>query len=256
MRLHRHDRRPVIVILTLLLMLGVAGRSDASPADARVVTPADRTPSVTPEPQPADASWQFRVGTGFSAGGDLFQVKSDATETWTAPVAATDFSARRFTATLDESVLISAGLARRLTSRGWLQLDFTWTEMNVTALALSGQVVDLVPYDVLTFTRLGLAWEQRLLDTPLAPYVRGGVTWLDLSAKSDALTQSGLAPTVGVGAVWRMQGAWAVRAELTDTITQLESDGVTAVDWPEAATYTERGPQHLIGIDVGLVVSF
>lgn len=257
MHIQSQDRRPVLVLVGLLFLLGVVGESDAAPADARVVRPSSgRTAPETSDTTVRPADWFFDVGAGISAAGDLFRAKSDATEMWTAPVSGETFAARRFTVTLDETARISAGLARRITGRGWLHLNFTWFEMNATALANDSQFVSLVPYDVLTFTSLGLTWEERLTDTDLAPFVLAGATWLDVSARSDALSQSSFAPVFGAGVSWRLQGGWVARADLTDTLVQIDSDDVVDTDWPVQATHAEIGPQHLIGIEIGLSVAF
>ncbi|MBC8423296.1 hypothetical protein H8E07_04160 [bacterium] len=245
---------PLTVVAALLL--GMCAPLAAAPADAYVVEP--KRSRGAPEPATrgvARADWAFSVNAGLGAGGDLFQVKTDLLESWTAPVGGETFAAKRLTVTLDESLQLGLGLARRLTPRGWLRFQFSWTEMEATALA-HAPFITLVPYDVMTMVRLGLLWEQRLLATPLSPYVCAGVDYLDVAAKADYLTQSVFAPTVGAGLIYEMAGPWRVTAELSDTIVQLESAGFTAQHWPVGAVYTERGPQHLISLSVGLLVLF
>ncbi len=44
--------------------------------------------------------------------------------------------------------------------------------------------------------------------------------------------------------------------EVSDTVVQLESAGITVENWPPQALYTELGPQHLISLTLGLVVLF
>ncbi len=239
------------------LSLGLCAPAAAAPADAYVVEP--KRSRSDPEPdlrRTGRPDWVFSVNTGLAAGGDLFHVKAGLTETWTAPLGAATFPAQRFTVTLDEGLLIGMGLARRVTPRGWLRLYFSWTEMDATALANDTQFVELVPYDVLTMTRIGLRWEQRLLDTPLTPYLCAGADYLDVSAKADYLSQSRLAPTAGAGLIYDLAGAWRVSGEVTDTVVQLDSAGVTDADWPGGAVYSERGPQHLISLTLGLLVLF
>jgi len=245
--------------MVLLLLLGVVGEAETALADARVVrassgdTAADEPTGVATEP-----SWLMSVGGGLSAGGDLFRVRADgdAIYYWTTPLADAVFIAKRFTVTLDESPLMSFGFSRRITKRGWLRADFAWTEMNVAALANNEHIVTPVLYDTLTMTRLGLSWEQRLLDTTFAPFFVVGARYLDISGKAPYLTQSGLAPEIGVGGVYRLSGPWLARFELTDTIFQFDSSGIQAEDWPEGAVYTEHGPQHLVTLGVGLSVMF
>lgn len=257
MRDRAHDKRPVLVLMVLLLLLGVVGEAETALADARVVrassgdTAADEPTGVATEP-----SWLMSVGGGLSAGGDLFRVRAVDITDWTAPLADTVFIAKRFTVTLDEGTLISFGMSRRITERGWLRVDFAWTEMNAAALANDAHIVTPVHYDTLTMTRLGLSWEQRLLDTTFAPFFVVGARYLDISGKAPYLTQSGLAPEIGVGGVYRMSGPWLARFELTDTIFQFDSSGIQAEDWPVGAVYTELGPQHLITLGVGLSVMF
>jgi len=256
MRDRAQDKRPVLILLVLLLLLGAVGEAETAPADERVVrassgrTAADEPPSIEAEP-----AWAMTVGGGLSAGGDLFRVRALASVEWTAPLADTVFTARRFTVTLDESAYISFGMSRRITRRGWLRADFAWTEMNATALAAT-ETVTPVLFDTVTMTRMGLTWEHRLLDTPFAPYVVVGACYLDVSAKAEYMGQSGIAPEFGVGGVYRMSGPWMARIEFTDTIFQFDSSGIQEEGWPVGAVYAERGPQHLIALGAGLSVMF
>lgn len=245
---------PFAVIAAVLV--GMCAPLAAAPADAYVVEPKRSRSAAEPEARGvARADWAFSVNAGLGAGGDLFHVKAGFPENWTAPVGGETFAAKRFTVTLDEGLQLGLRLTRRLTPRGWLRLEFSWTEMEATALAHT-DFVTLVPYDVLTMVRLGLLWEQRLLEMPLSPYVCAGVDYLDVAAKAVYLSQSTVAPTVGAGLIYEMAGPWRVTAELSDTIVQLESAGFTEQDWPGGAVYTERGPQHLISLTVGLLVLF
>jgi hypothetical protein len=239
----------------LLLILAVlASAAPAAGADDVLEPKRGRSAPARETARGGGADWAFSVVGGVSAAGDLFRVKSASTE-WTAPVGGATFTAKRFTVTLDEAFLIGIGLARRITDRGWLRADFAWTEMDATAFALT-EAVELVPYDVLTMVRLGLRWEQHLLETPLSPYICAGVDYLDVDAKSDFLAQSTWAPAVGVGLIYVLQGSWRLRGEIVDTIVQFDSEGVTAADWPAQATYTELGPQHLFGLGLCLSVMF
>ena len=165
MRDRTQDLRPALILLGLLLLLGAVGEAEAAPADARVVrestgrTAADESLGAVTEP-----TWVMSVGGGLSAGGDLFRVRAESSIDWTAPLDDVVFTAKRFTVTLDESAYVSFGLSRRITRHGWLRADFAWTEMNAAALANDTQIVTPVLYDTVTLTRMGLAWEQRLLD--------------------------------------------------------------------------------------------
>ena len=251
-------REPGLAVLVLAVMLvGGAMQADAETADARVVRRStdQSTPEVIPG-RPHEMNWAFRFGAGMSAGGDLFLAKSGANAPWTAPLTGETFTAKRFTVTLDENVGLSVALARRISRRGWLHLGYDWTEMDATALANDTQYVELVPYDVLTFSRFQLVWEERLTETPLTPVLLVGATWLSVSASADDLDKSRIAPVVGMGLLWHMPGPWSVRLDLVDTIVQLSSDETITEDGPEDAEFIEFGPQHLVGIELGLMFVF
>jgi len=247
-------RRFLIRAMAALALWACAG---TALADAYVLEPKrGRSGPVRETRDAGDADWAFTVGGGLGASGDLFQVKGAVTGDWTAPIDGEVFQARRFSVTLDENVLVGFGFSRRVTRLGWLRLDFSWTELEATALANDSQFVELVPYDALTMIRVGVAWEQRLVDEAWAPFVVLGVSHLDVEATADFLDQSGLAPTIGLGLDYDLSGPWRLRCELTDTLVQLESSGVTAGDWPGDAVYTEVGPQHLIALTLGMAVLF
>ncbi len=257
MRTRSQDKRPVVILLALLLLPVVVGEADAVLADARVVE-ASSVRTVPESLSDADSrpTWTFDVGGGVSAGGDLFRVRSDDDQLWTIPAGGTTFTSSRFTVTLDESAIVSLGLARRMTARGWLRIDFSWTEMNATALAKDGEFVTPVLFDSLTMARAGLTWQQRLADASFSPYVVIGLCYQDVSSKAEYLKQSGLAPKFGMGSVYSLSGAWRVRMELTDTIYQFDSSGIQDEAWPSGTVYTELGPQHLVVVELGLMIVF
>ncbi|MBU1073750.1 hypothetical protein KKG45_10930, partial [bacterium] len=226
-------RRCPLLPVAAAALLAVCTQVAVSYADAYVLEPKrGRTRPVSEASLPVEAAWGLSVVVGASAGGDVFRVKEELTTDWTAPVAGETFQAQRFTVTLDESVLLGFCLARRMTPRGWLCVDFSWTEMDATALANDSQFVKLVHYDTLTMVWIGLGWEQRLLDTPLAPFLSAGVGYLDVSARADYLSQSKLAPRIGAGAFYSLAGAWRLRGEISDTVVQLRSEGITEANWP------------------------
>lgn len=252
----RHERSTTVLILLLLALAGVP-RAEAETADARVVRRSfEPQTTETIQEAPHEANWAFRIGTGLSAAGDLFQVKSGTNATWTAPLAGESFEAKRFTVTLDENVCLSAALARRITRRGWLHLGYVWAEMDATALAKDAQYVELVPYDILTISRLQLVWEERLTETTLTPVLQAGLSWVSVSASTEDLDKSRIAPVIGMGLLWHMPGPWSARLDLLDTIVQVSSDETITARGPQDAEFIKYGPQHLIGIEAGLMFVF
>jgi len=247
-------RRILPYALAALALWACAGNALA---EADVLEPKrGRSGPVRETRDAAEAGWAFTVVGGLGASGDLFRVKGTMTGDWTAPVDGELFQARRFTVTLDENVLLGFSLSRRVSRLGWLRVDFAWTELEATALANDSQFVQLVPYDALTMVQLGLVWEQRLLDEAWSPFVVLGVSHLDIGATADFLDQSKLVPKVGLGLVYDLTGPWRLRGEISDTLVQLDSAGITAVDWPADAAYTELGPQHLFALTLGMDVLF
>ncbi len=250
-------RYPLIIVILFCTCVVLAQSLQAAPADARVVKRSSgRSLPVEVELKRDAPTWAVSVDAGLAAGGDLFSLESGAGASWLAPLTLETFTAKRFTVTLDESMIWSVALARRITSHGWLRADLSISEMDATALANDTQFVSLFLYDRLTFTQAGLAWEQRLLDTPLTPFLLIGATYLDVDATATYLQQSRVAARGGAGVIYSLSDMWCARFEMTDSIMQLESGDVMLTDIPVDSVHGERGPQHLVKIGFGLVASF
>ncbi len=239
-------------ILTILAVLTLSASSAL--ADARVVSGRTR-PSEPTSVAGAESRFRFSIGGGMLSGGDLFRVVVPETRTWTSPAGVT-FNARRITATLDEDVLFQAGFAMRVGAASYLRLEAASAKMNIAALANDSQVVSPFLWDAATFTRLDLAWEQALAVGVWRPYLVAGISWLDMGTTAPAMDQSHFAPSAGAGLEYAMGGRMSVRAEVLDTVLQLGSEGLSGDVVPQDAEFTERGPQHLVGLTVILDVAF
>jgi hypothetical protein len=223
-------------------------------ADARIVS--GRTPAVVEdESGRGPSALRLTLGAGMSAAGDLFAFETGVPRVYDAP-AGGSFTARRFTATLDEDVLVDLGLMLRVLPTTWLRLGGRYADMDITALANDTQIVTPAPWDRATFTQLNLMLEQCLAVGTWAPFVVAGVSYVDLDGLSDGLDQTGVAPVFGAGLRYRPKpqlGAWV---EILDTVRQIDSEALVGDVLPQTGELTEWGPQHLVGLAVGLELGF
>ena len=223
-------------------------------ADARIVS--GRTPAVVRDDSGREPSaLRLTVGAGLAAAGDLFAFETSVPRVFDAP-AGGSFTARRFTATLDEDVLVDVGLLLRVLPTTWLRLAGRYADMDVTALANDTQIVTPAPWDRASFTQINLMLEQALAVGRWVPFVTAGVAYVDLDALAAGLDQNGTAPVFGAGLRFRPKrelGGWV---EILDTVRQIDSDPLIGGALPEAGQLTENGPQHLVGLAVGLELGF
>ncbi len=240
-------------LFTALGLCMVLSASTAS-ADARIVSGRiSATESVHQEAEPS--SIRLLLGGGVSAAGDVFAYESSLTRSVTTPLGGS-FMASRFTATLDEDVLIDLGLLIRISSRAGIRVSGRWSEMGLTALANDSQIVTPSPWDVVTFTQLTMLYEQALAVGKWVPFIAGGASWLKVDAMADVLDQQGVSPTLGVGLRVRTDPRFGFWAEILDTVRQIESNQLMGEVLPGDGEFTEFGPQHLVGLTIGIELGF
>lgn len=212
-------RLPVLLLLALACLVAAAparaqDRSDtgrrkvpravpvepARPQEA--TTPAADDLSEAPPFSATTDTWLAGIGLGFGDAGDLFRVETvtGAPVPWGRP-GDTDFTASRFTATVDPGSVISAHLARRLgQGRWWLRADLTRGSGDIAAEALLGQGGEVYFYDRATFLAAGLGVEARLTSWPSHPYASLGLEACRLSAdRYDDLADTGLGARAALG---------------------------------------------------------
>jgi hypothetical protein len=221
-------------------------------------TATGRAQSVTGRTRPAELSeegrgggaWVLGAGVGFMTSGDLFTVvvPSGTSAIWQAPGGGI-FNAYEFTVTLDEDVQTGLYLARPVLGRWWLRLDFSWSQMDMTAEARIAQTVELHRYDRLTVLMGGLSVERELVRARHFPYVLGGVALVNVGAKGMGdLDQSLLGWRLGGGFQYTFDAHWAGRFEIRDTIQQLDFSEhrprtITGTTTP-AIEFEQLGPQN------------
>jgi len=197
-------------------------------------------------------AWSIGFGSGLAMAGDLFRVTGEDTRPWVRPNGTT-FMAERFEVTLDEDVLLGAELARDFTSSGRVRGFVHWAEMNGTALANDSQFVLPVLWDRFSLLRLGLVWEQSLAETPLRPYLVGGISFLSFGSTAPELDQTLWTPVLGVGLLMDLNERLTVRMELLDGIGQIDSEALLGNLYPAETDLHEHGPQHIVDWTLGLV---
>ncbi len=234
--------------LCCALIAGLAP-SGAATGFAQTVTGRTRPPAA-----PAEAlghgAWVLGAGVGFMSSGDLFTVEipSGSSAIWQTP-AGGRFNAYEFTVTLDEDVQTGVYLAHAVLGRWWLRLDFSWSQMDMTAEARIAQTVELHRYDRLTVLMGGLSLERELVRARHFPYVLGGVALVDVGAKGTGdLDQSLIGWRLGAGFQYSFDARWAGRFEIRDTVQQLDFSGhhprTIAGTTTPAIEFEQMGPQN------------
>jgi len=238
------------LLAVLILTLGAS----SARADARIVS--GRTPAVIlDEDGDGPSAVRLLLGAGMSAAGDLFAFETGVPVVFNAP-AGGSFTARRFTATLDEDVLVDAGVLVRLMPSTWLRLAGRYADMDITALANDTQIVTPAPWDHASITQLTLLLEQSLAVGQWLPYLTAGASFVSIDGLADGMDQDGVAPMFGAGLRYRPNPRLGFWAEVLDTIHQFDSDALVGDVLPETGELTERGPQHLVGLAVGVELGF
>lgn len=242
---------------SVLAVLALAG---AWPVAAQTSTPPRRStgrhlPPARQDPAAKDLSfpvyrepqrWSVSFGAGLLSGNDLFKVVFPTPPaTWVLPSGLVVSQPHSLRVTLDEDLLLAGSVSYHLPPRWQVRCDLGWSEVDATAEVKDLQTVTLHPYDRISFFSAALAGECRLTTTRSYPFVQGGVALLDVGARSAAgLDQTALAWRLGLGFHWGFRGGWGLRAEVRDTIRQLDlaEHGELAFT---GLDYREAGPQHL-----------
>lgn len=245
-----------------LAVLLVAG---AWPAAAQTPSPPRRStgrhlPPARQDPAAKDLAfpvyrepqrWSVSFGGGLLSGNDLFKVTFPTPPaTWVLPSGLVVSQPRSLRITLDEDLLLAGGISYHLPPRWQVRLDLAWSEVDATAEVKDLQTVTLRLYDRITFFNAALAGECRLTTTRSYPFLAGGVALLDVGARgADGLEQTGIAWQLGLGFHWGFRGGWGLRAEIRDTIRQLDFAEHAEAVFP-GLVYREAGPQHLYGLSL------
>jgi hypothetical protein len=247
--------RFVVLIAALTAVLGALGAS-AQTSSGRHRAPRETAPAAADTVARDDGGpgWYLMAGAGLMTSGDLVRYQTDANTgiAWDPP-AGDPFLSDDFTLTLDEGVALSLALGRRVSRPLWLRLDLSAAELPVTALARTGQSVAAFRWDELSVLVLGLSAEVRLMDRPSFLFLTGGggVTWTS-GNRSDDLDRTQAHLRLGGGYHQDLGRGWGVRAEIRDSIQDLEfADYRPPVEegaqYP-AVTATGLGPQHLVEV--------
>lgn len=174
--------------------------------------PAEAAAATREAPRFADdpARWQAGIGLGLGDSGDLFRVETatGSPAAWGRPGRA-DFSASRFTATVDPGTVLSLHAARRLgTGRWWLRGEVARGAGDIAAEALLGQGGEVFFYDRASFTTGSLGVEARLTSWPSHPYASIGLALSHLAAERyDDLAATGAGFRASLGYRQRIRRA-------------------------------------------------
>jgi hypothetical protein len=205
----RSTARMAVVTAVLLGALNAAAvaqdRSDTGRTrpPAPVVAPkVEATPDAKPEFTAGGGRWIAGFGLGLVDAGDLFRVESaDGSALAWGENGETEFTASRFTATVDPGAAATAFVGHRLgDGRWWLRAEVARGASDVAAEALLGQGGEVFQYDRLTFLTGSLAAEARLTAYPSHPYGSFGMTICRMTAdEATDLDQTGLGFQAALG---------------------------------------------------------
>lgn len=245
-----HPRPRSATARTMLLTAVLTGAlATAAAAQDRSDTGRTRPPAPVPVPKveaPPAAEpgfvaggerWIAGLGLGLVDGGDLFRVESaDGSPLAWGEDGDTEFTASRFTATIDPGAAVTAFVGHRLGGgRWWLRGELSRGASDVAAEALLGQGGEVFHYDRLTFLTGALAAEARLTAYPSHPYGSFGLTVCRMTAdEATELDQTGLGFQAALGYRQRLGRA------LVALETQLRHIAIDINDFrPSVATGSE-----------------
>ncbi len=207
-------------------------------------------------PATGEQRWHYGAGIGLAASGDLFRLELPAgvRANWSPPAGGSFFS-NRYTVTLDEAAVFGASISYRISRPFSLRADLGWTELNATALALIGEVVETQRYERLGFFRLGLAGEYKLVSARSYPYCTVGPTLLGISSTGGDFDQFRLGWSFGIGYHHPAGETWGLRIEIVDTVYRCDTDDHAAslrAKHDPVIDFVETNPHHLVGVILGL----
>jgi hypothetical protein len=250
----------IALLLAVLLMLGET-------AVAQTSTGRHRPDRTAPEPERPSfdeqgARWSLQVGAGLMAAGDLVRVRTAGASAipWDPP-ASDPFTSESMALTLDESIVVQAGLGHRVTSRLWLRASIGLAQLDVAVRARIGQTAEVFRWDQIAVLTAGLDAEYRLVRDRSYPYVVAGVGAVRLTAEGDAgLDDTSLALRYGAGYHQHLGPRWGLRLEVRDSLAAYDLDGyrppvVGGTVYPDA-TITDAGRDHFWEIAVAMQTVF
>jgi len=246
------------LLLAVTFLLCVPGLVLAQSSTGRTRAPVEEEPVPTTPEETREPAWSFNLGAGLVTSGDLFRVTTSGNSGigW-APPGGGSFVSDDFLVTLDENIGVTIGLGRRLSDRFWARLDFSTSQLNMTAEARSGQTVELYRWDQMTFNLLALTVEYHLVQQPSYPYLLAGGGATKVSGRNTGdYDQTRPSFRFGAGYSQRFLQNWSVRLEIRDTIQDLKfadyqppvADGNLYPDM----TLEELGPQHAVELLLAL----
>jgi hypothetical protein len=182
--------------------------------------PAEKPDTREPETEAVDgrtaaSSWYFGASGGLQGGGDLFRVATqDGGGVPWDPATGGGFNASRFTATFDRDFSLGFFLGRDL-GRVWsVRADLGWSQMDVGAEALVGQVGAVFLFDRFDVLNLGLGLEARLTSSPSYPYANFSLLISHLGpAVVEDLEQTNVGGRFGLGYLQMINRIWSLRFE-------------------------------------------
>ena len=182
---------------------------------------------TTEEEKPAARShgrerrWHFGLDGGVQGGGDLFRIETaDGSSIGWEMGNGKYFNASRFTATLDQDFVLNFHAIRDLNAIWSIRGDVSWSNMDVAAEALSGQIGVLYQFDRFSVINLGLGMEARLVKVPSHPFINFQVLVSRLSPETNTeLEQTNLGGRLGLGYNKVITPEVSLRLELRYSLT-------------------------------------
>ena len=210
-----------IIALGILLGLPLAawgqtrsdtGRHKPAPAEE---APKDEDRAGESSPVAAGPRWYFGGSAGLQGGGDLFRVATlDGGGVPWDPESGGGFNASRFTATMDRDLSLGFYLGYDLGPTWSLRADLGWSQMDVGAEALVGQVGAVFLFDRFDVLNLGLGVEARLTRHSSYPYANFSLLASHLGpGVVKELEQTNLGGRLGMGYLQVLDSVWSLRFE-------------------------------------------
>jgi len=223
------QRTCALVVAGLLLSCPLAELAGAQPTTGRHrADRTDRQEEATVEGyDERNGRWALIASAGALAGGDLVRVRTGGSAgiPWDPP-GGPEFRSDSFQLTLDESIAVNLGLARRLGERVWLRLGVTAAQLDVAAQARVGQTAEVFRWDQLAVLIAGLDAEYRLVRAPSYFFLATGLSVLRLAGDGDdGLDDTALALRLGAGFHQHLAPGWGLRLEVRDNLAGLDHDG-------------------------------
>jgi hypothetical protein len=195
----------LVLLASSLLTMPVSAQDRSSTGrhqpEPKVVEEATEEGKPVATTRGLERRWHFGLDGGVQGGGDLFRIETaDGGSIGWEMGNGKYFNASRFTATLDQDFVLNLHAIRDLNAIWSVRGDVNWSNMDVAAEALSGQIGVLYQFDRFSVINLGLGMEARLVKVASHPFINFQVLVSNLSPETNTeLEQTNFGGRLGLG---------------------------------------------------------